>query len=155
MSTSASLGLPGSRIPLLALQELGCCCPMHHLHCSSQVVCRFWLNCCQGFWGRGCHCHCHVPRDLGIFMQPPLLVEPVSGVPPLGIGSPVVLWFLKPLLAVSSFHCWGEQGIRRKRLLWLLYVHPVFSGASQCALKIQARAPCPSQAYLSFVYYLH
>ena len=34
--------------------------------------------------------------NLGNGMQPPLLVELVLGVMPLGAGSLVLLWFLKP-----------------------------------------------------------
>nr|XP_008514606.1 PREDICTED: sodium-coupled monocarboxylate transporter 1 [Equus przewalskii] len=53
--------------------------------------------------------------DLGSCMQLLLLIEPVSGVPPLGAGSWILLWLLKPFSGsavalealVTGFHLWG------------------------------------------------
>lgn len=53
-----------------------------------------WWCHCRGCWVHRCCCHWRGPRVPGAWMQPLLLVELVPGLPPLGAGPPVLLWFL-------------------------------------------------------------
>ena len=66
-----------------------------------------WMHSCQACWFYRCQCRYQGPGDPGTCMQPPLLVELVSEVPPLGARSLVLLWFLIPLVKVSTCHQWG------------------------------------------------
>ena len=107
-STSAASGVAwiscSSTGSSLALHGLRCCWPAHRLcHCS-WVVWGCWLHCCQRCWVHECCCCCWGPGDPGTCMQPLLLVELVFGVPSMGAGSPVLLWFLKSLVAGFSCH---------------------------------------------------
>ena len=72
--------------------------------------------------------------------------------PPLGAGSSVLLWFLKPLVACSSCHLWGEGRLSMERFLLLVTVQPLVSGTSQYVLKTQVRTPHHNWENQSFVY---
>ena len=75
--------------------------------------------------------------------------------PPLEAGSPVLLWFLKPLVTGSTCHHWGEQRLSRSRFLLLLTVQPLVSSASGWIFKTQVRMPHLSWENPSFVCYPH
>ena len=110
------------------------CCPMHHPHCCSKAVLGCWLHCCQGCRVHWCHCHFWGPGDPGTCIQPPLLVELVLVLLPLGVGSLVLLWFLLLLVTDSTCHSLRWKGA--------VFVVPAPS-AHSCAGKATVRLHGP------------
>lgn len=110
--TSNAPEVPGSHVPPLALH--GLC-----MASDAAAFCITWPAAAGLSGGAGCTTAKGAiflgvtvtaggPRDLGTHMHPSLLVEVFSGVLPLGSGSPVLRWLLKPLVTGSSCHCWEE-----------------------------------------------
>ena len=86
-------------------------------------------------------------------MQLLLLMELVLGVLPLGAGSPVLLWFMKPLVVGFSCHNWGSAGTKQGEGVVAVCSCSLWSPVLAGVLNTQVRVPRPNQENLSFVYY--
>ena len=92
----SSLGSPW------ALHKVQILLPIHHLLFCYWIFVRCCLHSCQGCWVHGRSYQ--GPGDQGTCIQHLLLVEPVLRVPQVVVVSPVPLWFLNPLVTLSTCH---------------------------------------------------
>lgn len=100
-------------------------------------------------------------RGLEFYVQPLLVVELLSGVPPVRARSWVLLWFLMPQLTGATCHCWWIA--RAKSHVSVIAacaasghcLMPLVTGLHFFALKHQVRAPLPSQENQTSGYCYH